>query len=171
MLATAGLRFRTRALPVEEKRRDGESPVEYVLRLARAKAEAGWRTGEVVLGADTVVVVDHAVLEKPRDEADAARMLKMLSGRQHKVITGICFRHDDGALLDHSMTKVTFCTMTDSEIGEYVRSGEPMGKAGSYAIQGLASKFIERIEGCYFNVMGLPLSLVYKHWKILGAPE
>lgn len=168
LLAIAGFRFTVRSASVEEVRAADESPVDYVRRLAQAKAEAAWRHGdEIVLGADTTVVADDRVLEKPTDPGDARSMLRLLSGREHTVITGICLRHRDGAIVDHSATTVHFALLTGSEIDEYVGSGEPMDKAGAYAIQGLASKFIERIDGCYFNVMGLPLSLVYRHWKAL----
>ncbi len=98
-------------------------------------------------------------------------MLRLLSGREHTVITGICLRHRGGVIVDHSATQVRFAPLTESEIAEYVASGEPFDKAGGYAIQGLASKFVESIDGCYFNVMGLPLSLVYRYWKTLTAAE
>ena len=123
-----------------------------------------------MLGADTIVVAGSTIVEKPRDVTDAARMIKMLSGREHQVITGICLRHDGGAAVDYSSTLVTFSALNDAEIAAYAASGEPMDKAGGYAIQGLASKFVERIDGCYFNVMGLPVSLVYRHWKELIQP-
>ena len=176
-MAVAGFQFSVRAKPVEELRASGESPVDYARRLACAKAEAAWEEpGEIVLGADTIVVIDgHGiegkVLEKPADADDARAMLRLLSGREHTVITGICLRHDDGSIVDHSATQVRFAPLTESEIAEYVASGEPFDKAGAYAIQGLASKFVESVNGCYFNVMGLPLSLVYRHWKSLTAAE
>ncbi len=161
-----------RAKPVEEVRRTGESPVDYVRRLARDKAEAAWESpGEIVLGADTIVVVDDRVLEKPSNADDAIAMLRLLSGREHTVITGICLRHRFGSVVDHSATQVRFAALTESEIAEYVASGEPFDKAGAYAIQGRASKFVESLNGCYFNVMGLPLSLVYRHWEALTAAE
>jgi septum formation protein len=172
LLTVAGFHFSVRAKPVEEVRRAGEDPVAYVRRLARTKAEAAHeRPGEIILGADTTVVIDHHVLEKPTDTDDARRMLHLLSGRDHTVITGICLLHDGGVIVDHSSTQVRFAPLTESEIVAYVASGEPMDKAGAYAIQGLASRFIEKVDGCYFNVMGLPLSLVYHHWKALTAPE
>ena len=172
LLAVAGFHFSVRVKPVEEVRGPGEPPVDYVRRLARAKAEAAWeRPGEIVLGADTTVVIDDHVLEKPTDAEDARTMLRLLSGRDHTVITGICLLHDNGVIVDHSSTLVRFAPLTDSEIADYVASGEPMDKAGAYAIQGLASRFVEKVDGCYFNVMGLPLSLVYRHWKALTAPE
>lgn len=161
-----------RAKPVEEVHRAGESPVDYAQRLAQAKAEAAWESAaEIVLGADTIVVIDRRILEKPSNADDARAMLRLLSGREHIVITAICLRHRDGIIVDHSATQVRFAPLTESEIAHYVASGEPFDKAGAYAIQGLASKFVERVSGCYFNVMGLPLSLVYRHWKSLTAAE
>ena len=171
-MEVAGFHFSVRAKPVEEVRRADEKPIDYARRLARAKAEAAWeRPNEIVLGADTIVVIDDRVLEKPLDATDAAAMLQVLSGREHTVITGICLLHGSGLIVDHAATQVRFARLNDSEIAEYVASGEPMDKAGAYAIQGLASKFIEGINGCYFNVMGLPLSLVYRHWKALTTTE
>jgi septum formation protein len=168
LLATAGIPFTVRAREVEEIRAPGESPDTYARRLAHAKAEAAWEDrDEIVLGADTIVVLDQSVLEKPRDAADARSMLRSLSGREHTVITGICLRHPGGAEVDSSATRVRFTPLTDAEIDAYVATGEPMDKAGAYAIQGLASKFVERVEGCYFNVIGLPLSQVYRYLKTL----
>jgi len=170
LLAIAGFQFTVRAQPVEELRAPDEAPIEYVIRLARAKSEAAWRDepGEIVLGADTVVVLGDRVLEKPADAEDARAMLRALSDRTHVVITGICLRHSGGTIVDKSSTLVRFSKLEEQEIEEYVRSGEPMDKAGAYAIQGLASRFVEHIDGCYFNVIGLPLSLVYRHWKCLA---
>ncbi len=168
LLAVAGLKFRVRSRPVEEIRAPGEPPLDYVCRLAHAKAETAWEDmSEIVLGADTTVVLDDQVLEKPADAAEAAGMLQMLSGRTHVVITGICLRHSGGMIVDSESTYVHFVELDLREIEDYVASGEPMDKAGAYAIQGLASKFVDRIEGCYFNVMGLPLALVYRHLKRL----
>ena len=172
LLEVAGFRFTVRVQPVEEVRQAGEVPVDYVRRLAQDKAEAVWENAdEIVLGADTTVVVDDQVLEKPVDADNARAMLRLLLGREHTVITGICLRHRGGVVLDHSVTQVRFAPLTESEIADYVASGEPFDKAGAYAIQGLASKFVESVNGCYFNVMGLPLSLVYRHWKSLTAAE
>ena len=172
LLAVAGFRFTVRVKPVEELRRANESPIDYARRLARDKAESVWeRSGEIVLGADTIVVIDDQVLEKPADANDARAMLRLLAGREPTVITGICLLHDNGAIVDHAATEVRFAPLTDAEIADYIASGEPMDKAGAYAIQGLASKFVESVHGCYFNVMGLPLSLVYRHWKVLTAAE
>ncbi|MBX9603555.1 MAG: Maf family protein [Bryobacteraceae bacterium] len=163
LLQAAGIPFQIRVSPVEEKHVAGESPEAYVLRLSRAKAEAaGLRPGETVLGADTVVVLDGHILEKPVDYADACRMLRMLSGRDHAVITGVCLISDSRVIQDSVTTRVVFGPLSDREIEEYAASGEPMDKAGAYAIQGLASKFIERIEGDYTNVVGLPVPLLYR---------
>ena len=168
LLTTAGFSFSVRARPVEEVRAAGEAPEAYVRRLAEAKAEAAWEgRAEIVLGADTVVVLDQEVLEKPRDAADARRMVTLLSGREHIVITGICVRHPAGLEVDHVSTIVRFASLSDAEIDAYVASGEPMDKAGAYAIQGLASKFVESIDGCFFNVVGLPVSRVYRYLQAL----
>lgn len=170
ILVAAGMPFVVRAASVDEAPLPGEDPVEHVRRLAREKAravEAG--PGEIVLGADTVVVVDADILGKPADAEDAARMLARLAGRGHLVMTGICLASRQDSVVDVETTRVRFVPLSVEEIREYVASGEPMGKAGAYAIQGLASKFIDRIEGCYFNVVGLPVALVYRHWKRLAA--
>jgi septum formation protein len=169
LLRLAGFTFRVRSRPVPEVRGAGETPRDYAVRLAREKAEAAWAgREEIVLGADTIVVLGSRVLEKPADHADARRMLEALSGRSHTVITGICLRHPRGAIADSESTTVHFAVLDPAEIAAYVASGEPMDKAGAYGIQGLASKFVERIEGCYFNVMGLPLALVYRHLTLLA---
>ena len=169
LLRNAGLRFRVRTRPVEEVRAAGELPRDYAMRLARAKAEAAWEDKrEVVLGADTIVVVDGDVLEKPVDSGAAQSMLARLSGRDHFVITGICLRHPGGEVVDSETTRVHFALLDQDEIASYATSGEPLDKAGAYAIHGLASKFVDRVEGCYFNVMGLPVARVYKHWKALS---
>jgi septum formation protein len=169
ILERAGFQFEVRIAGVPEQIVPGEAPEDYVRRLSTAKAEAVPASAdEVVLGADTVVVLDHHILEKPDGEADAERMLKLLSGRKHSVITGICLRRGDRTITDAAETRVHFRRLSRDEIADYVRSGEPFDKAGAYAIQGLASKFIDRIEGCYFNVVGLPVALVYQHLKGLG---
>jgi septum formation protein len=168
LLTLAGFEFTVRACPIEEVRAPGEDPREYVMRLAREKAEASYRSSdEFVLGADTVVVLEERVLEKPHSAASAKAMLRALSCREHVVLTGICLKHGAGEIVDCESTRVSFVSLDEPEIEEYVASGEPMDKAGAYAIQGLASKFIDRIDGCYFNVMGLPLALLYKHLKTL----
>ena len=170
ILRQAGIPFTVRAASVDEAPRAGESPVNYVRRLASLKAQAVPASeGEMVLGADTTVVAGDEMLGKPADAADASRMLAMLSGRRHEVITGICLRRGAGdSFCDHAVTAVWFAAISPREIEDYVSSGEPMDNAGAYAIQGLASKFIERIEGCYFNVVGLPVALVYRHLPSQG---
>ncbi len=161
LLDNAGIVFLVRVAAVDERRGEGETAVEYVRRLAEWKARAVPReTDEWVLGADTTVVVDEHVLEKPADAADARRMLGLLAGRSHEVITGICLVGPEGMVVDHAVTRVWFTAMTAAEIEEYVATGEPFDKAGGYGIQGRASRFVERIEGCYFNVVGLPVALV-----------
>jgi septum formation protein len=172
ILTAAGLTFTVRVTPVPEVRAEGEAPEVYVRRLALAKAEASWDirepgADEIVLGADTVVVLGTDVLEKPVDVADARRMLKLLSGREHVVISGICLRHADGAVVDAVSTTVRFAALSDAEIESYANSGEPLDKAGAYAIQGLASKFVESIDGDFFNVVGLPISRVYRYLQSL----
>jgi nucleoside triphosphate pyrophosphatase len=146
----------------------GESPEEFVRRLSIEKAHAvSCTAGEVVLGADTVVCIQDEVFGKPRSDADAARMLRELAGRDHWVRTGICLRSRSRVISDVASTRVFFTPLSETEIAEYTRTGEPRDKAGAYAIQGLASKFVSRIDGCYHNVVGLPVSLVYRHLKSL----
>ena len=161
LLSAAGLAFEVRPAEVDERQRVGEAPVAYVVRLAEEKARAAWRPGEVTLGADTTVVVDGQILGKPVDAADARRMLGRLAGRKHEVLTGFCLFDGRDARSEFAATVVSFRAMTLDEIAEYAASGEPLDKAGAYGIQGLASKFVESIEGCYFNVVGLPVSRVY----------
>jgi len=176
VLREAGFDFDVLVSGVEEAQLPNETPESYVRRTARDKAlvvaaatsAAAGRPNDmsgdvIVLGADTEVVVEGEILGKPRDAEDAARMLRLLSGRTHRVITGVCLARppDRVDALDHETTLVTFRCLDDHEIYGYVRSGEPFGKAGAYAIQGLASRFVTRIDGCYFNVVGLPVALVY----------
>jgi len=166
ILTAAGFDFVVRVPGIAEERLPGEPPIQYVRRLAEQKAFAvPLNPGEIILAADTTVVVEDQLLEKPRDASDAARMLAVLSGREHEVITGICLRSDARTVVDAATTRIRFAALSQEEIDAYVASGEPMDKAGAYAIQGLASKFIERVEGCYFNVVGLPIALVYRHLK------
>lgn len=170
ILRLAGIPFTVRAAAVDETPRPSEKPEHYVCRLAEEKALAVEATAaEIVLGADTTVVIDGAMLAKPVDAPDARRMLELLSGRPHQVLTGICLRRNDQRRSDYASTRVWFSKMAVDEIASYVASGEPMDKAGGYAIQGLASKYIEKIDGCYFNVVGLPIALVYRHLKDLAA--
>jgi septum formation protein len=166
LLECAGIPFTVRTADVAEVRALHETPDAYVRRLAREKAEAVPRTNDdIVLAADTIVVAGDEMLEKPHDAEDARRMLRTLSGRPHAVITGICLLSSNAEVVDVETTTVHFAQLSDTEIATYVSSGEPMDKAGAYAIQGLASKFIHRIEGDYANVVGLPVALVYCHLK------
>jgi septum formation protein len=169
LLTQAGYSFEVRPAHIPEDPREGENPIAYVTRLAREKAEVVFgelRTNGstddalVVLGADTTVTLDNHILGKPEDAADATRMLRMLSGRSHHVITGVAVVTSVGVEVAAEVTAVRFLTMTDEEIAAYVSSGEPMDKAGAYGIQGLAARWIPRVEGCYFNVVGLPIALV-----------
>ena len=160
ILRRAGIAFEVRPADIDETWLPGEDPRTHVERLARAKAEAV--VGDTVLGADTVVVVDDQIFGKPADAEDAARMLRLLSGREHAVMTGICLKRGAQCAVHTETTRVRFVPLSEEEIQNYVASGEPMDKAGAYAVQGLASKFIDRIEGCYFNVVGLPVSTVYR---------
>lgn len=171
LLQNAGFEFDVRPSGIEETRLPGEPPEDFARRLARDKALDVARqsiAGSFVLGADTVVAVNGEILEKPVDAADAARMLRTLSGRTHRVMTGVCLVRAPETVMawTHETTSVTFRNLTEEEIGSYVASGEPFDKAGGYAIQGLASRFIPRIEGCYFNVVGLPISLLYEILKL-----
>jgi len=166
ILRQAGIPFTIRSAQVDETPLTEEKPENYVRRLAEEKALAVEAAPEeTVLGADTTVVVGGEMLGKPLDAADARRMLEALAGRRHEVLTGICLRRGEELIRDCAVTRVWFGPMTPHEIEDYVASGEPMDKAGAYAIQGLASKFIERIDGCYFNVVGLPVALVYRHLR------
>lgn len=166
LLQRAGIPFQVRPADVDERWLPGETPEEHVERLARTKARAvAAEPEQVVLGADTVVVVDGEILGKPTDADDAARMLRRLAGRAHRVLTGVCLKRGAQEVTTWESTWVHFVPLSEEEIRDYVASGEPMDKAGAYAIQGLASKFVERIEGCYFNVVGLPVARVYRALK------
>ena len=170
LLERAGIPFIIRAANIREERMAGEDPGAYVCRLAREKAESVPRAaGEIILGADTVVVAGDDVLGKPAGAENAAGMLRRLSGCEHEVVTGICLRASHHLIVDKESTRVRFVKLSEAEIAAYVASGEPMDKAGAYAIQGLASKFIDRVEGCYFNVVGLPVALVWRRLKELAA--
>ena len=164
LLRNAGIAFTARATRIPERRRRGESPKKLAERLARQKARAIRATNprRLVLGADTIVIVRGKVLGKPRDRRDAARMLRLLSGRTHQVTTAVCLAGPGFEDLRSETTRVTMRRLSQQEIRDYVASREPMDKAGAYAIQGIASRFVSRIEGCYFNVVGLPVPLVYR---------
>jgi septum formation protein len=164
ILRQAGIPFTVRSAAVDETPIEGETPGEYVRRLAEWKALAVEASpDETVLGADTTVVIDGEMLAKPAGVADARRMIARLAGRRHEVLTGICLKRAARRVCDCAVTQVWFAPMTEAEIDSYAASGEPMDKAGGYAIQGLASKYVERIDGSYFNVMGLPVSLIYRY--------
>ena len=168
LLLAAGLPHIVRSSSVPEVQRPGEPAQAFVQRVSEEKARAvACETNDVVLAADTVVCVDDAVFGKPRDDADAQRMLRALSGRDHFVYTGVCILRADQVIKDLAATRVSFAVLTDDEIQEYTRSGETRDKAGAYAIQGWASRFVTQIQGCYHNVVGLPVSLVYSHLKTL----
>jgi septum formation protein len=214
VLRDAGFEFEIRAPRVDETRRAGESPRDYVLRLAEAKAQAALafgapaprlgktqspanpapespqqlgeamarargrgafalKTRALVIGADTVVVVEGEMLGKPAKPEEARAMLRRLSGRTHEVLTGIAVVPFLGGatLTAVETTRVTFATMSEDEIEDYVASSEPFDKAGAYAVQGRGGRFIERIEGCYFNVVGLPLARLYGLLREAGWSE
>jgi septum formation protein len=167
LLAQAGYRFAVQPSSIPESLQPGEDAIHFVTRLAREKAEDVFARPKpcpapvVVLGADTVVVCDGEVMGKPVDAADAQRMLLLLSGRTHQVVTGVAVVWGPGsAEVAAEMTQVTMRTLSPQEVAGYVATGEPMDKAGAYAIQGYAGRWIPRIHGCYFNVVGLPLALV-----------
>jgi len=173
LLRAARIPFTVQPANVPEDPLPGESPEAMCLRLARDKAEAvwaklEWKAGVLVLGADTTVVVDGEILAKPLDEQDAVRMLRLLAGRTHEVITGVCLIGTSGADVRTETTEVTFSGLSDTEIAEYVATGEPMDKAGAYAIQGMASRWTARVEGDYSNVVGLPVALVYRMLQVHG---
>jgi septum formation protein len=170
LLAAAGFSFEVVRPLIDESPRVGETPEAYVERAAREKAErvACRESGTVVLAADTVVVVDGAILGKPADDGEAAEMLKRLSGRRHDVLTGVAIRTARELLTAVERTAVHFLPLSEAEIAWYVASGEPRDKAGGYAVQGLASRFVERIEGSYSNVVGLPVATVYRMLRRLG---
>lgn len=164
LLAQAGFSFQIHPAHIPEDVLPGEDPIVYVTRLAREKAQAVFdELGDpeaVVLGADTTVTLDNHILAKPEDPGDAARMLRLLSGRTHRVITGVSVVTAQRVEVAAEVTAVRFLTLSDEEIEAYILTGEPMDKAGAYAIQGHAARWIPRVEGCYFNVVGLPLALV-----------
>ncbi len=164
ILEMVGWPFGLGAVEIDESLHKGESAREYVARLAEAKANASAAVHDhrPVLAADTTVVVDEHILAKPIDVADGKRMLRLLQGRWHQVLTGIALLNETATEVDVEMTEVRFAPMNEAEIDWYVATGEPMDKAGAYAIQGKGSRYIEEIRGDYFNVMGLPVRLLYE---------
>jgi len=164
ILTSAGVAFDVVPAHIDESRLDNETPVAYVCRVAAAKAAAvaTRHADRPVLAADSAVVVGDRLFGKPRDDDEAAAMLRQLSGRTHEVLTGLTLRRGAAILSEVVCTHVTLVPLTADEVAWYVASGEPRDKAGAYAIQGLASRFVERIEGSYTNVVGLPIGTVYR---------
>jgi septum formation protein len=154
---------------VDESIVTAEQPETMVARLAREKALAVQqrRRSACIVSADTVVVCEEEILGKPASHEQARSMLRKLSGKTHQVLTGVCLLHEDTFLVECSTTDVTFCRLTEQEIENYLKTGEPFDKAGAYAIQGLGARFVERIDGCHFNVVGLPVSRLYQMMKRL----
>jgi septum formation protein len=177
LLTAAGIEFTVQTSDIPEEHRAGESPIVFARRLAEEKASAVWKkdTTRLVLGADTIVIVDSEILGKPRDLADAIRMLRLLSGRIHEVTTAVCLRLPAGStpekLQAEETTRVHMSAIPDAEISAYVDSGEPMDKAGAYAIQGAASHWIYKIEGDYNNVVGLPVAAVSRMLQQAADPH
>lgn len=176
LLKSAGISFVVRPANIEEVQHDGEGAAYFAERMARDKARAIHASNpeSVALGADTIVVARDQVLGKPTDPADAVRMLRLLSNRQHFVITGVCLIGTDSQGKDFEdirseKTAVHFATLTDAEIRDYVATGEPMDKAGAYAIQGRAARWISKVEGDYNNVVGLPVDLVLRMLREHGV--
>jgi septum formation protein len=171
LLRNAGFEFAVQPANIPEELRLGEEPKTFAERLASEKALAvsQQRTNDIVLGADTIVIIEGEILGKPRDPEDAFRMLRMLSGRTHQVVTGICLIGPGFSDVRSETTSVNMTSLTDEEIHAYVVTGEPSDKAGAYGIQGIASRWISRIEGDYFNVVGLPVSLVYRMLRERGG--
>ena len=164
LLQTAGLQFSVRVSDADETIPPNTPPHEAVQLLAKQKAAAVAKLcpKDLVIGADTVVTLDGDILGKPRDAADAARMLRMLSGKTHDVFTGVCLMHAGKAETFFEQTCVTFYPLTDGEIADYIATGEPMDKAGAYGIQGRGCTLVKKINGDYFNVVGLPVAALYR---------
>jgi septum formation protein len=170
ILRTVAWPFEALPADIDESRHAGEEAVAYVERVARAKAEAPALQvpGSTILGADTVVVIESEILGKPRDDEDARRMLRRLRDRWHQVLTGVAVINGEtgSSKVAHEVTEVRFAAMTEDEISWYVATGEPKDKAGAYAIQGQGARFIKEIRGDYFNIVGLPVRLLY---ELIGA--
>jgi septum formation protein len=156
---------------LDESIHTAERPDRMVARLAREKALAvqEWRPSACIIGADTVVVCEEEIFGKPASQEEARSMLQKLSGKTHQVLTGVCLLHELTLFVECATTDVTFCLLTEQEIENYLRSGEPFDKAGAYAIQGLGARFVEKISGCHFNVVGLPVSRLYQMMKHLNV--
>jgi septum formation protein len=175
LLTQAGFTFQIHPAHIPEDPLPNEDPIHYVTRLAQQKAQAVFdqlsptHPNLTVLGADTTVTLDNQILGKPESTQDAARMLRLLSGRTHRVITGVSVVTANQIQTAAEITAVQFLTLSEAEIQAYIATGEPNDKAGAYAIQGLAARWIPRIEGCYFNVVGLPISLVAT--LLLSSPQ
>jgi septum formation protein len=172
ILNSIGLTFDTVPAQILEKPHPDEAPADYIMRLARAKVMAVARKTDygLVIGADTIVVLDGRIIEKPADESDADRILRLLAGRWHAVMTGVSLydAQSKSEVADYDKTLVRFAQLSDREIAWYIASGEPMDKAGAYAIQGLGAIFVDEIAGNYHNVVGLPVPLVYRLARRLG---
>ncbi len=170
LLRNAGIAFVVETADLPEIQLAGEAPIAFARRMAHEKARAIFarHPQDAVLGADTIVVVGGAVLGKPADAEDARRMLRLLSGRCHEVTTAVCLLGPGIEEVAAETTTVTMAAISEAEIQAYVASGEPLDKAGAYAVQGGASRWVSRIEGCYFNVVGLPVPRVYGILQKLG---
>jgi septum formation protein len=171
IMSSVGWTFTKDVPDVDESEIEGEPPEVYVQRLARTKAEAvaARHPDEIVLGADTTVVIDGQIIGKPIDDDDARRMLRMLSGNWHDVLTGIAIAKNEETHVGLQRTRVKFAELTGPEVDFLVELGEPLDKAGAYAVQAQAALFIEGIEGDYWNVVGLPINLVYMMMKRLAG--
>jgi len=170
LLRSVGLEFEIFPPQIEEIVAGFSDPLDYVRHNAREKVFSVQKQVEadLIIGADTVVVLDDQILEKPQSREQAHHMLKALSDRTHEVITGIAFLSGSAEIVDHEITEVTFYPLSDAEIESYLNTDEPFDKAGAYGIQGFASVFIRKIDGCYFNVVGFPLGKFYQHLKTLS---
>ncbi len=168
LLGLLGLTFDVSPTDVDEAWRNGEPPAVHAERLAREKAAARARPGAVVIGADTIVVIDGAILGKPRDADEAGEMLRRLAGREHEVFTAVAVAYGGRTASGVRRTAVTFRPLADATLAEYVATGEPLDKAGAYGIQGLGAVLVERIDGDYFTVMGLGLTLLVDLFATVG---
>ncbi|GAB4343258.1 MAG: Maf family protein [Calditrichia bacterium] len=169
LLKNVGLSFEVYPAQIEEGARGNELPAEYVRHMATEKAHwvARRTSADLIIAADTVVTLNGRIYEKPLNHSEAEKMLRELSDNTHHVITGFCMLYGDKVLIDHEETAVTFYPLSDHEIEMYLQSDEPFDKAGAYGIQGFASLFIRKIDGCYFNVVGFPLGKFYQQLKKL----